>query len=155
MQPGYLKREAEGLCYWLSSRVYYEDTDASGIVYHANYLRFLERARTEWLRAIDVHQDELRDECGVVFVITGMQIDYRRPAKFNDALMVSAVMKSYSKARMEFVQGVYRDEDANATVGELLVPATAQAACIRVDNGRPTRFPALLLERLAAAQQAA
>jgi acyl-CoA thioester hydrolase len=70
-------------------RVYYEDTDAAGVVYYANYLKFFERARTEWLRARGFEQDRMRVDHGVVFVVSKLQVEYQRPAKFNDALRVN------------------------------------------------------------------
>ena len=79
-------------------RVYYEDTDAGGVVYHANYLKFMERARSEWLRSLGIEQDELREQNGVIFAILSAQVDYLLPAKFNDELLVSSeVIKRQSK----------------------------------------------------------
>ncbi|MDH3769271.1 MAG: YbgC/FadM family acyl-CoA thioesterase, partial [Gammaproteobacteria bacterium] len=80
------------------TRVYYEDTDAGGVVYYANYLRFMERARTEWLRAVGVEHDQLRAEHGIIFVVVSAEIQFQSPAKFNDALEVSVSVTQVKNA---------------------------------------------------------
>jgi acyl-CoA thioester hydrolase len=94
-------------------RVYYEDTDSGGVVYHANYLKFMERARTEWLRQLGFEQNVLKDEHNCLFAVHSMQINFRRPARFNDALLIRSEMTQTSGASMQFEQSVLRD-------GELL-----------------------------------
>jgi len=142
---GSMEQAANGPVYWMPIRVYYEDTDAGGIVYHANYLRYMERARTEWMRAIGMEQDEFRRETGLIFVVVDMQIRYHVPAKFNELLLVNASIGDCKRATMTFNQMLYRhqpDQPSNAAgAGELLVSASARAACIRETDGRPVPLP--------------
>jgi acyl-CoA thioester hydrolase len=122
-------------------RVYYEDTDLGGVVYYANYLRFLERARTEWLRSLGCDQTELLERDGLLFVITGVEIRYRQPARFNDHLCVTAALDRHRRASMRFRQSIYRDDSRN----ERLVDAQVEAACVTADTMRPRPIPAELL----------
>jgi acyl-CoA thioester hydrolase len=122
-------------------RVYYEDTDFSGIVYHANYLRFLERGRTDALRSMGVHHTELLED-QAVFVVRRMEIDYRFPAKVDDALVVRTRFESLRGARMVIAQTIDRDTMVLAT-------ARVEAALVGLD-GRPRRFSGHLLQRLSA-----
>ena len=115
-------------------RVYYEDTDFGGVVYYANYLKFIERARTEMLRAQGVDQLNLRDESGVMFVVRRCAVDYHAPAKFNDMLEVETEVARLRRASLELRQQVRRD-------GMVLVSAVVQLACI--DDGlKPVALPA-------------
>ncbi len=91
-------------------RVYYEDTDSGGVVYYANFLKFMERARTEWLRALGFEQDALRAEQGLLFAVRAVELDYRLPARFNDALTVSATLDKAGGASLVFVQQVRRGD---------------------------------------------
>ena len=125
----------------LAVRVYYEDTDFSGVVYHANYLRFFERGRTDSLRLMGVHHTELLED-QAVFVVRRMSIDFVRPAKVDDALLVRTRFVSLRGARMHVAQSIERD-------GALLASAEVEAALIGLD-GRPRRFSGPLLERLSA-----
>lgn len=118
-------------------RVYYEDTDLGGVVYYANYLRFMERARTEWLRDLGVDQRRLLEERGLIFVIVSASLEYQRPARFNDLLQVTVALEASRPTTMEFVQGIHRDRPD----GELLVSGRVRAACVACDNFRPTRIP--------------
>jgi len=122
-------------------RVYYEDTDLGGVVYYANYLRFLERARTEWLRSLGCDQSELLRQRGLLFVITGVEIRYRKPARFNDLLCVCAELARHRRASMTFAQSIYRDE----TQDELLVSASVDAACVEASSLKPKPIPTELL----------
>ena len=124
----------------LSVRVYYEDTDFAGIVYYANYLKFIERGRTEMLRAAGVDQSRLKAERGLVFVVSRVAIDYRAPARFDDLLTVETRIDRLGRAALEMRQDVLRD-------GDLLVTALVRLACIG-DDGRPVRLPAELAARL-------
>jgi acyl-CoA thioester hydrolase len=124
-------------------RVYYEDTDAAGVVYYANYLKFLERARTEWLRATGFEQTALRDELGVVFVVRSLAIEYAVAAQFNDALEVTVVVRAMHGSVLELVQTVCRD-------GATLVTASVKIACVNTPTFKPVRIPKLILEKLAA-----
>ena len=124
-------------------RVYYEDTDAGGVVYYANYLRFMERARTEYLRSLGVEQDEWVETHGLQFVVRRLSVDYLRPARFNDALEVSAVVQKVRRASVEFDQAVWR-----AGESAMLVTASVQVACIARDTGTPRPIPKLLTEAM-------
>lgn len=122
-------------------RVYYEDTDLGGVVYYANYLKFLERARTEWLRARHVEQDELLAEHGVVFVIVEAHIRYHLPARFNEVLDVGVEVSEASRAQIAFEQTIHRGES-------LLVGGMVRAACVDAENFRARRIPSDIVERL-------
>lgn len=125
----------------LPVRVYYEDTDAGGVVYYANYLKYLERCRSEWLRHLGFDQRALARDPGVVFVVAGVQVEYKRPARFDDHLTVSATIRERSKARLTFVQQVHRGE-------ELLVDAVVRVACVDAGTFRPTGLPPALAAAL-------
>ncbi len=116
-------------------RVYYEDTDLAGIVYHANYLKFIERARSEWVRALGIDQTALRAERGVVFAVRRIEAEYLKPARFDDLLTVETVPKARSAARLVLDQGVLRGN-------ERLFTAVVTLVCIDA-GGRPVRLPAL------------
>ncbi|HWU69603.1 MAG TPA: YbgC/FadM family acyl-CoA thioesterase, partial [Stenotrophobium sp.] len=87
-------------------RVYYEDTDVSGVVYHANYLKFFERARTEWLRQFGISQEVLRERHGIAFTVANMQIDFLAPARLDDALQVTVDLHKRKRASLEFRQNI-------------------------------------------------
>jgi len=125
-------------------RVYYEDTDLGGVVYYANYLRFMERARTEWLRSLGVHQTHLLAEHGLIFVIVSAEIRYVQPARFNDELHVTVVLESRGRVAMTFAQEIYRD----AVEGELLTRGRVKAACVAASDFRPRAIPTDIVERL-------
>ena len=124
-------------------RVYYEDTDLGGVVYYANYLKFLERARSEWLRHLGVSQSRLLAEEGVLFAITGVEIRYLQPARFEDELLVTVVLERMRRASMSFRQTILRQGDE----AELLCTARVTAACLRADGMRPTAFPPHLFDK--------
>jgi acyl-CoA thioester hydrolase len=125
-------------------RVYYEDTDAGGVVYHANYLKFFERARTERLRALGYNQDAIRASCGVIFAVKSAQIDYVRPARFDDALQVSAEVTELKRASFSFSQEIRRE----GSEPELLCVADFRIACVSADALRPAPIPIFLLEAM-------
>jgi acyl-CoA thioester hydrolase len=118
-------------------RVYWEDTDAGGVVYYANYLKFLERARTEWLSALGLEQDRLAEEAGVVFVVRRVEADYLRPARFNDRLQVECRLTALNRASLEMAQRVTRDD-------EILLQAVVRVACVERVTFRPARIPAFV-----------
>jgi acyl-CoA thioester hydrolase len=118
-------------------RVYYEDTDMSGVVYHASYLRFLERARTEWLRALGFSQERLKEELGVVFTVAGMEIDFLRPARLDDALEATVEVQGHRRASLNFVQTLRRAGD----VDSVLTRARVRAACVAMDTFKPCALP--------------
>ena len=122
------------------TRVYYEDTDLAGIVYYANYLKFIERARTEWVRERGVDQSRLKEGHGIVFAVRRIEADYLSPARFGDDLIVKTCLSSHSGARIELVQNVLRD-------GETLFVAKVTLVALAV-GGRAVRFPAEVRRRL-------
>lgn len=121
-------------------RVYWEDTDAGGVVYHAAYLRFIERARTEWLRARGVEQQRVREEHGIVFVVAEMHVKFLAPARLDDALRADITTFTRRSASMRFVQCILRPAD-----GALLIEADVRAACIDAASYKPRRIPDSLL----------
>lgn len=123
------------------TRVYYEDTDAGGVVYYANYLRFLERARTEWLRATGFEQPDLLRDHQVIFVVHEVSIKYHKPARFNDLLNVTVKIATFSAARFEVEQTVMRDE-------VLLASARVTIVCVDAQTFRPAKMPVLIFEQL-------
>jgi len=118
-------------------RVYWEDTDAGGIVYYANYLRFLERARTEWLRAQGIDQVALARDERLQFAVVEAHVTYHRPAKFDDRLQVSVQLVEQGKASVVMAQEIRR----GTPDGELLVSATIRAACLDSDSLKPRPLP--------------
>ena len=127
----------------LQVRVYVEDTDLGGVVYHARYLHFLERARTEWLRARGVGQKRLREQAGLIFVVTDMNIRFLRPARMDDELLVSATMASVGRARLRFEQDIKRKSD-----GVQIATAAVGAAILNSENYKPARIPAWMKTEL-------
>ncbi|MEP7329494.1 MAG: tol-pal system-associated acyl-CoA thioesterase [Betaproteobacteria bacterium] len=122
-------------------RVYYEDTDAAGVVYYANYLKFMERARTEWLAASGHPLAAFERDLGIVFVVHRCEIDYRQPARLNDLLSVTVEVEDVSAARFIAVQRVEREH-------AVLTSARVTLACIDVARWRPVRIPAPLVQSL-------
>lgn len=124
-------------------RVYYEDTDAGGIVYYANYLKFFERARTEWLRAIGVGQQQLLEEHDALFVVKSVNADYHAPAKLDDTVRLTLSIAKMGRASIVFLQQAWRDET-------LLNTAQVKIGC--VDSGmRPRVIPDAVAQRMRAA----
>ncbi|MBK1636714.1 tol-pal system-associated acyl-CoA thioesterase [Rhodovulum adriaticum] len=115
-------------------RVYYEDTDLAGIVYYANYLKFIERARSEWVRGLGVDQNRLKAEEGVVFAVRRVEADYLSPAKFDDLLTVTTRVTAVKPARLMLAQEVLRGQD-RLFAAQVTIVALAE-------SGRPTRLPA-------------
>ncbi|GHT83225.1 tol-pal system-associated acyl-CoA thioesterase [Betaproteobacteria bacterium] len=124
-------------------RAYYEDTDAGGVVYYASYLRFLERARTEWLRTFGVDQRRLNAEGGPLFVVRSVQIDYLSPARLDDELTVITSIKTLGGASVSFLQRVER-------AGTLLVSAEVRIVAVSIQSGRATPIPKALHEQFQA-----
>ena len=122
-------------------RVYWEDTDAGGIVYYANYLRFMERARTEWLRSVGVEQAVLQQEHGLMFVVVDAQTRFHRPARYAEMLHVSCDIEESRRASLTFRQNIVRGE-------ELLVSGTVRVACLDAQSFRPHPLPDEILERI-------
>lgn len=120
----------------LTLRVYYEDTDLAGIVYYANYLKYIERGRSEWLRALGIDQQAMHRDSGHVFAVRRVEADYLRPARFDDLLTVSTELAQASPARLRVDQQVQRD-------GQLLFAARVTIACLD-RQGRAVRLPSVL-----------
>lgn len=119
-------------------RVYYEDTDAQGVVYYANYFRFMERARTEWLRALGVDQQHLLNEERRMFVVVNTTLDFVVPARFNDELVVTASLGKLSRASFDIEQNIYR----GSVDGEVCCRGGVRAAFLNADTLKPLRVPA-------------
>ena len=127
-----------------AARVYWEDTDGGGIVYYANYLRFLERARTEWLRSQGHSQQQLAQSPGILFAVSGLSVEYRKPARLDDELTITCEPRGERATAMRFVQRIYR-----APGGELLVEADVRVVCLDARTLRPKRLPDFLTDALA------
>ena len=124
-------------------RVYWEDTDAGGVVYHAQYLAFLERARSEWMRALGGGQDAMRREHDLVFVVRAMQVDFRKPARLDDVLSATVALRECRGASLVMAQSIRRGD-------ELLLDATVRIASLHAGTFRPRPIPEPLYERLKA-----
>ena len=122
-------------------RVYFEDTDAAGIVYYANYLKFFERCRTEWLRSLGFDQRELAQRERLQFVVADLAAQYRRPARLDDLLLIDAAIAEQARSWLVFRQHAHRGD-------ELLATARVKVACVDAGRLTPVRLPPLLLERL-------
>lgn len=122
-------------------RVYYEDTDAGGVVYYANYLNFMERARTEWLRALGYEQPQMAKTHGVLFVVRAVHIDYLKPSRFDDSLQVTVEVVNVGGSRIRFAQRVLRGNEEVAC-------AEVDVVCVSTDSFRPARVPAEMRIRI-------
>jgi acyl-CoA thioester hydrolase len=119
--------------YW-PIRVYYEDTDGGGVVYHSNYLKFMERARTEWLRSVGFGQAELKNKWNVIFVVRNIAIQYVRSARFDDALNVVTAISKTGRSLLVFEQTLYREDT-------LLTQATVEVVCVSAATYKPVSIP--------------
>ena len=131
-----------------AARVYWEDTDGGGIVYYANYLRFLERARTEWLRSLGHSQQELAQTPGILFAVTGLSVEYRRPARLDDELTITCEPRSERATVMRFLQRIYRGS-VSGVAGNLLVEADVRVVCVDKRTLKPKRLPDFIVDALA------
>lgn len=122
-------------------RVYYEDTDAGGVVFYANYLKFFERARTEMLRSFGFEQDRLLEQDKVMFVVRSVSIDYLKPARFNEQVLVNAKIIENKKTTLTFEQTITRQDD-------LLCSGTVRIACLDAQSMKPKLIPVAILEQL-------
>ena len=123
-------------------RVYWEDTDAGGVVYHARYLAFFERARSDWLLGLGVPQVELRERDNRVFAVSRMDIEFLSPARLEDELEVTVDVEQFRAATVLFVQRMFRGD------GQLLARASVRVACLAADSFRPARAPARLQQTI-------
>ncbi|MDO9602001.1 MAG: tol-pal system-associated acyl-CoA thioesterase [Rhodocyclaceae bacterium] len=126
----------------LTVRVYYEDTDAGGVVYYANYLKYLERARTELLRVLGFEQHQLAGEAGLAFAVRSLSVEYLKPARLDDLLEVATRIEALGRAQVTFAQSVVRAE-------ETLLTATVRVACLDLVRGKATAMPQSLHQKLA------
>ncbi len=124
----------------LPVRVYFQDTDAGGVVYHASYINFMERARTEWLRSFGYSNAGLMKELGMVFVVRSLKLDYLRPALLDDMLAVTARIKELGRSRVALQQMVQRGN-------EVLVEAEVHLVCVALEDFKPVRVPDVLREQ--------
>lgn len=122
-------------------RVYYEDTDAGGVVYHSQYLNFMERARTEWLRHFGFEQTWLKNELGVIFVVTQAEIKFRKPARFDDLLEIQCHPNKIHFSSIEFSQHIVRES-------QTLIEATIKIACVDAHTFKPVTIPRLIKEKI-------
>jgi acyl-CoA thioester hydrolase len=125
-------------------RVYYEDTDAGGIVFYANYLKFFERARTEWLRAAGVDQQVLMEREGAAFVVKNASIDYHAPARLDDEITLTLNIEKLGRASIQFVQKAYKND-------LLLVEASVKVGCVDIATVRPRSLPGDVADKMRAA----
>jgi len=125
----------------LPIRVYYEDTDAGGVVYYANYLKFMERARTEWLRSLGFSQDELARDPGVVFAVRTATLEFLRPARLDDRLEATVEVRERGRASLTFFQTVRRGD-------EVVCEGEVRVACLGARDFTPNPIPAVLIQRL-------
>lgn len=130
--------QPQSTAFWLRLRVYFEDTDVTGVVYHANYLRFFERARSDWLREFGIGQQQLAEHSGICFAVTRMDVRFAQPARLDDVLHVSAVPHGGGRASLSFSQEIRRDTPD----GLLLASATAKIACLNAETFKPCPLPA-------------
>jgi acyl-CoA thioester hydrolase len=128
-------------------RVYWEDTDAGGVVFYANYLKFFERARTEWLRSLGHQQEQLRVETGAVFIVTDTAVRYLRPARLDDLLSVTVEVQHAGRAQMTIAQQAWR---AGPGGEELLADGTIRIGCVDAGTFKPQRIPNSITQTLIA-----
>jgi len=137
----------------LPIRVYYEDTDAGGVVYHSNYINFFERSRTEWLRSLGIEQDQLISEYKTIFVVRALDCEYLKPAVFNDELFVTTDIREFGRTSVVFKQQIIRinrtEQEKNKDV-DYVVLAEGNVTVVAVDTEKfkPKRLPSFLLEKL-------
>jgi acyl-CoA thioester hydrolase len=129
-------------------RVYWEDTDGGGVVYYANYLKFLERARTEWLRSCGFSQQALAQDPGIIFPVVNVTIQYRRPARLDDELLVSCDPQRHGATAIRFVQCISRHARDASVHAETLAEAQVRVVCVDAGTFRPKRLPSFLTNAL-------
>lgn len=136
-----MKHEQKLNAFTIPVRVYYEDTDAANVVYYANYLKFFERCRTEWMRQIGHDQSALKDAHGIAFVVRAASVDYLRPARLDDALTIGLEVEKMGRAQVTFRQHVRRGEEELAT-------GTVQVVCVDLEKMKSTPIPEFLRQQL-------
>jgi acyl-CoA thioester hydrolase len=133
--------ESNSSTYTWPIRVYYEDTDAGGVVYHSNYLNFMERARTEWLRALGFEQTDIKEKLGVIIVVHSLSISFKSPAYFNDLLDIHCDVVKIGRGSIELAQTITRN-------GVLLISAHVKAAFVNSASFKPVGIPADIKEAM-------
>ena len=126
-------------------RIYWEDTDAGGVVFYANYLKFFERARTEWLRSLGFEQERLRAQTGSIFIVTDTRVRYLRPARLDDLLAVTVHVEHDGRAQMTIAQQAWRQLPRGE---ELLAEGTIRIGCVDAGTFKPQRIPTAIAESL-------
>ena len=124
-------------------RVYYEDTDSAGVVYYANYLKFMERARTEFVRALGFEQDQLKEQEGIVFVVRNVSLQLHQPARFNDALEVVTSLQKMARTNIVFKQGIRRNGEPG-----VLCEGEIQVVCVSAESWKPCAIPKVMLQAM-------
>ena len=127
-------------------RVYYEDTDAGGVVFFTNYLKFMERGRTEWLRSVGVDQSQVAKDFGRIFIVAGLDIKYLKPARLDDLLQIDSIVTRMGRASLHFAQSVSRD-------GELLAQSSIQIGCVDTVKMRPAAIPEVVRSKFVVTTQ--
>ncbi len=128
-------------------RVYYEDTDAGGVVFYANYLKFFERARTEWLRSAGINQQLMTETHGVMFVVKSTAVDYHAPAKLDNELKLTVVVERMGRASVQFIQEAWRvTVDADGEHKELLATGRIKVGCVDTQRFKPSQIPSQVLD---------
>ncbi|MDC0931915.1 tol-pal system-associated acyl-CoA thioesterase [Methylophilaceae bacterium] len=124
-----------------SVRIYFEDTDSGGVVYHSNYLKFMERARTEWLRSLNLNQAYLKKKDKIMFVVAKVNIDYKKAAQFNDALDIETSVDNIGASKVDLTQNIMKNS-------ELYTSAKVSIACIHSETFKPQRIPKLIKQQM-------
>jgi acyl-CoA thioester hydrolase len=124
-----------------SIRIYFEDTDSGGVVYHSNYLKFMERARTEWLRSLQINQAELKKKDKIMFVVANVNIDYKKAARFNDELDIKTSLDKIGASRVDLTQNIMKNS-------ALYTSAKVSIACIHSETFKPQRIPKLIKQQM-------
>ena len=147
-----MKHEQKPNAFTISTRVYYEDTDAGGVVYYANYLKFLERCRTEWLRDVGHDQADLLRDQGIAFVVRSVSLEYLKPARLDEMLSVSLEVEKITRSQIFFRQHIRRANSAMLEGWDELVSGKVQIVCVNSALMKITSIPALLRTKLEAIQ---
>lgn len=146
------KHEQKPNAFTIPVRIYYEDTDAGGVVYYANYLKFFERCRTEWLREIGHDQSDLLRDSGIVFVVRSVNVDYLKPARLDDQLVIGLEVDRIGRAQINFRQHARRANPDAPGGWEELTTAVVQIVCVKLAQMKSTSIPPLLRSKLEALQ---
>ena len=124
-----------------SVRIYFEDTDSGGVVYHSNYLKFMERARTEWLRSLNLNQTDLKKKDKIMFVVVKVNIDYKKAAQFNDELDIETSVDNIGASKVDLTQNIMKNS-------ELYTSAKVSIACIHSETFKPQRMPKSIKQQM-------